>query len=352
MMFRIPLIFLLILLLPGLTAEAAADPTHIDVYYIDRAAGPTVAPTPENILNLLYQGRAGSALELADSLVNTNPGDPLACLIKARILRAMMSKVDDNKSLIRKDAEPIHDILDRALDLCESGAGLENDPKQLLYRGWAWMFKAQLHALGASYWSAGRAAARGNKYLKRYLKQHPDDPDTQGILGMFLYFADTLPTTIKIAKTLLLIPGGDRQKGLAYMQYAAGHKSLLQTDHRMAQTYIFLIVEGRFEEGIRKYTDLLDQYPDYLRLIELQGILSTFNPVHYRYLRDLEASTVAAHSRRRPGDIDEDTLLHLRYHRAYADKFFNPASSAPLPMRREKAAEGWMRLPGLSGIIR
>jgi tetratricopeptide (TPR) repeat protein len=325
-MFRIPSMFLMLLLLLDLVTAATAAPSRIDVYYLDQTTALPVPATPENVLELLYQSKAGSALALADSLVKTHPGDPLTYLIKARVLRETLPEVDDDRGLIRSDAEPIHDLLDRALDLCKSDRGVSGgDTKRLFYQGWAWMFKAQLHALGGSYWSAGRAAARGNRDLKKYLAKHPEDPDTQGILGMFLYFADTLPTAAKIAKTLLLIPGGDRQKGLAYLQYAAGHKCILQTDHRITQASIFLIFEGRFEDGIQEYLDLQRQYPNYLRLIEQLGILSSFNPVNYRSLRDLEVSAVVSHARHRPEDIDENTLLRLRYHRAYAGKFFEPA---------------------------
>jgi tetratricopeptide (TPR) repeat protein len=316
----------MLLLLPDITTTAAPVPSRIDVYHLGQTAALPAPATPETVLNLLYQGKAGSALILADSLVHTHPGDPLAYLIKARVLREMLPEVDDDRELIRTDAEPIHGLLDRALDLCESGRdGLEDEDRRLFYQGWAWMFKAQLHALGASYWSAGRAAARGNSDLKNYLEKHPDDPDAQGVLGMFLYFADTLPTAAKIAKTLLLIPGGDKQKGLDYLQYAAGRESLLQTDHRITQAMIFLTFEGRFEDGLREYLDLLRRYPDYLRLIEQLSILLSFAPAHYKSISELEASTVASHSRHRPGDIDQNTLLRLRYHRAYAGKFFEPA---------------------------
>jgi len=203
------LIVCLITFIP-LSQGSSADLSLLTTLNAEALMSHQAPATPEGVFELLYQGRSQKALDLADDLLETEPHEPLLYLIKARVLREILSEQDDNKKLIRKGAVPIHEILDEAIELCKNGPkDPQEEAKFKFYLGWAWMFKAQLHALGGSYWSAGRAAAKGNKHLKKYLAENPDDPDARGILGTFLYFADTLPTVVKIIKSFFLIPAGE-----------------------------------------------------------------------------------------------------------------------------------------------
>jgi len=282
-----------------------------------------------DILGLLYLGKSGRALSLGRRYIEeADPGDPLPHLMMARALREILPEQDDDKELIRESAAPIHDHLDEAIKICERGLKRDkNESRLLFYKGWAWMFKAQLHALGGSYWSAGRCAAKGNGDLKEYISQHPDDPDAKGILGTFLYFADTLPSVVKIIKTLFLIPGGDREKGLEYLRYACSHEGFLQTDHQIVLGAIYTIFEGRFEEGVDMFTDLLDRYPNYLRLVEPIAIVSTLYPGRIQYLQDLERSVIAR-SLQDPDAADGEIIQRLRYHHSYSDMYFESPALA------------------------
>jgi tetratricopeptide (TPR) repeat protein len=282
-----------------------------------------------DILDLLYLGQSKQAISLAESYIEVNPNDPLPRLMMARTLRELLPEQDDNKELIKENAYPIHERLDEAIDLCERGLKLnDGDMRLRFYRGWAWMFKAQLHALGGSYWSAGRAAAKGNKDLEKYISNNPDDPDAKGILGTFLYFADTLPSVVKIIKTLFLIPGGDREKGLEYLRFACTRGGLLQTDHQIVLGAIYTIFEGRFEEGVNVFTSLLDRHPDYLRLVEPLAIVRTFYPGKIQYLQNIEQNAIARSRTSADAGIHAETIQRLRYHRSYANMFFESPSHA------------------------
>jgi tetratricopeptide (TPR) repeat protein len=295
----------------------------------DEPANPSPSIQAKDILDQLYLGKSNRAISLAERYIELYPNDPLPCLMMARALRELLPEQDDNKELIKENASPIHDQLDKAIDLCERGLKTDDANMRLrFYRGWAWMFKAQLHALGGSYWSAGRAAAKGNKDLEKYISNHPDDPDAKGILGTFLYFADTLPSFIKIIKTLFLIPGGDREKGLDYLHYACSREGLLQTDHQIVLGAIYTIFEGRFEEGVNVFTNLLNRYPDYLRLVEPLAIVRTFYPGKIQYLQSIERNAIARSRQGADAGIHDETIQRLRYHRSYANMFFESPSLA------------------------
>jgi tetratricopeptide (TPR) repeat protein len=295
----------------------------------DEPAYPPQSIRAGDILDLLYLGQSKRAMSLAESYIEADPNDPLPHLMMARALRELLPEQDDNKELIRDNASPIHDRLDEAIDLCERGMKANDTNMRLrFYRGWAWMFKAQLHALGGSYWSAGRAAAKGNKDLEKYISKYPDDSDAKGILGTFLYFADTLPSVVKIIKTLFLIPGGDREKGLEYLRFACSHEGLLQNDHQIVLGAIYTIFEGRFEEGVNVFTTLLDRHPKYLRLVEPLAIVRTFYPGKIQYLQNIERSAIERSLQSADTGIHTETIQRLRYHRSYANMFFESPSLA------------------------
>ncbi len=313
----------------ALPATAAADASLLSGLPASELLKRTEGTEMKEVLALLYRGRPDSALALAERHIAAEPEEPLPYLIKARVLRETLPEQDDNKELVRRAAAPVHKTLEQAIEICEKRLDREEGNIELrFYRGWAWMFRAQLHALGGSYWSAGRAAARGNKDLKKYLSEHPDDPDAKGIMGTFLYFADTLPAVIKFIKTLFLIPGGDRERGLEYLEYACNHEGLLTTDHRIILAAIHTMFEGRFEEGVDAFTSLLERYPRYLRLVEPVSVAGLFFPGRARELRELEATVISRYANDHEDEASRATIQRLSYHRSYANMFFDTPSLA------------------------
>lgn len=281
------------------------------------------------ILEWLYQGQPDSALTRARAFVADNPGEPLPLLITARVMRETLSDQDDEKKLIEEDARPIIAILEQAIEICDKQLDSDGgDGRALFYRGWAWMFKAQLDALSANYWSAGRCSKKGKNDLDKYLKLHPGDPDASGMLGTFLYFADTLPTVIKIIKTIFLIPGGDKERGIDLLRYASSQDAMLSIDHEIILSAVFTIFEGRFEEGVHSFSSLLLRYPAYLRLVEPLGVLTTLEPREIREFQALQANALERHLEHNPGAVDWPTIHRISYHRSYSAMLYNPPTQA------------------------
>jgi tetratricopeptide (TPR) repeat protein len=314
----------LAVLVLGTILSTAAQAAPSALLQLDRNSPRNVLSAAAGVLQQLYRGNSSEALAAADGLVKAYPKHPLSYLVRARVKREGLSDQDDDKKLVRKSAAPIYADIERAIGLSsEMIDSSEGAPRSYFYRGWAWMFKAQIDALSGSYWGAGRAAKKGKKDLERYLRLQPDDSDAKGIMGTFLYFADTLPTVIKFIKSLFLIPGGDREKGLEYLEYASTHGGLLTTDHKIILSAIYTIFEGRFEEGVKSFIELLDRYPSYLRLAEPLGLVAAFSPGNIRSFQKLE-DRIIAHHMSKPGDqVDVLTLTRLRYHRSYSYILFN-----------------------------
>ncbi len=278
------------------------------------------------ILEILYSNRPDSALALTRFYQKENPKDPYPILLEAKLLRDRLNDEDNNKELIRQATPPIHAALDRAIAL--SDGALQRDVKdyrQYYYRGYGWFMKAQLHALTKSYWNAARAASHGKGDLERYLDKYPDDPDAQGALGAYLYFADALPGFIKIIAKLFLIPEGDRERGLAMMEFAATHKGAFSTDWRFVLAALNLVFEGNFEKGSDGLLRLLEEYPYYTRLAEAVAVVETLYPARTREFFAVVETSIDDHLSVGEQHADWQLIKRIQLVQAFTESYFgNP----------------------------
>lgn len=275
------------------------------------------------MMDLICLGRPDSVLTLLDTEEGGRSPDALAELLIARALRDQLSDEDDDKGRIERDAQPILEHLERAIALCDKS--LEHaspDPRYYYYRGRAYLGKAQIHTLTRSYWGAGRSASHAKHDLEKFLETEPNHPDAQGDLGAFLYFADTLPGIVKFLGKLLFIPGGNRERGLQMLEYAATHDGAFSSDYQVALAAIYLIFEGRFEEGAVAMEQMIERYPDYSRLVEPYGVLAPLYPTRLRQFQRLEDSVIARHLGRGSDLVDWSLVKRIQLHRSYNNMFF------------------------------
>jgi len=288
---------------------------------------------PYSITRLICEGLPDSALSILEGERHSGVKDPMVHLLRARTLRDKLSDEDEDKSLIKRDCEAILAELDRAIAICDEALDKsDSDPLYRYYRGRAYLGKAQINTLTRSYWGAGRSASKGKGDLEKYLKIVPDNPDAQGDLGAFLYFADTLPGVIKLVSKLLFIPGGDREEGLRLLYHASTQPGVFQIDYQIAVAAIDLLFEGRLEQGVDAMLALADRYPYYTRLIEPFGVLAPLYPRRLREFQRIEDKTVERRLARGDESIDWNLIKRLHLHRAYANMFFGSPKTAVLEL--------------------
>lgn len=292
----------------------------------DQATPPPTPPSrvdAGSMMKLICLGRPDSVLTLLEADEGQQSGDPMAQLLIARALRDRLSDEDDDKDRIKRDADPILEHLDRAITLCDKEIEHPStNPVYYYYRGRAWLGKAQVYTLTRSYWGAGRAASHAKHDLEKFLESEPNHPDAQGDLGAFLYFADTLPGVVKFLSKLLFIPGGDRERGLRMLTFAATHNGAFTTDYQIALAAIYLVFEGRFEEGTVAMEELIDRYPYYARLVEPYGVLAPLYPTRIREFQRLEDRVIAHHLSRGSNLVDWSLVKRIQLHRSYVNMFF------------------------------
>jgi len=313
----------------ALILATATAPANLPAQDDSPSLKPAESVDARMIMRLIGEGLPDSAFTILDAEEAKNPNDPLVLLLKVRSLREMVSDEDDDRALIAADMEPMHGLLDRAIALCsEAMDHSASDPVYSYYRGRAHLGKAQLHTLTRSYWSAGRAASKAKSDLERFLKSYPDDPDAQGDLGAFLYFADTLPGAMQFLGRLLFIPGGDREKGLSMLNYAAASDGVFKRDYEVTLAAIYVIFEGRMEEGADAWVSLIDRYPYYFRLVEPLGIISPLYPNRMQEFKEIEDDAIARHFSRGMASVNWRLLKSIQYHRTYTNMYFQSPNKA------------------------
>ena len=284
---------------------------------------------PYLITGLIYSGRADSALAILNSGEYAGSPDPMVYLLRARSLRDQLADEDDNKKLVVMDAAAMASQLDTAITLCDEALEHDaTDPAYLYYRGRARLGMAQVNVLTRSYWSAGRNAGKAKSDLEEYLKHFPGSGDAHGDLGAFLYFADTLPGVIKFVSRLLFFPTGDRDRGLEMLNFAASTPCVFRVDYQIAVAAIDLLFEGDLERGVTAMRALVEERPQYTRLVEPFGVLAPLDPLQIRECQQLEDFVLATRLGMLGAWVDWSLVKRIRLHRAYADMYFRSPSEA------------------------
>ena len=135
-------------------------------------------------------------------------------------------------------------------------------------RAEAWFF------LGASYglrvqWRVLRterlAAARDGKRIKdaleRALALDPTLHDAYFGIGLYHYYADLGPSILKVVRWLLLLPDGDRGRGLREMLQAREQGDLLRGEADYQLHLIYLWYEQKADEALKLLGELRQRYP-------------------------------------------------------------------------------------------
>jgi tetratricopeptide (TPR) repeat protein len=276
------------------------------------------------VLEFVFRGRPNRALAILDSLETRSGQGPLFLLMRARCHQEFVPMDDANKNSAREISRASLDDLDRCITVCTRRIDTESaDTKLYFYRGWAWMAKAHVRSMTRDLYTAGKEAKKGKKDLERYLEIHPGDPTATGMLGAFLYFADTIPGAFKLISRILLLPTGDRDKGLEYLETAERSHGLLETDWKLILYNVYFYFEGRFEESLAGLQKMSELYPEYARTAIPLAVSRPFAPRLAMRNDELVEATIDRIYRAPNREVDWNALYLVQLFRAYGDRYCN-----------------------------
>ena len=183
-------------------------------------------------------------------------------------------------------------------------------------RAEAWFYLAasyaplvQWHVLRGERLAAAREGNQIRVALERALQLDPTLNDAYFGIGLYHYYAAVAPAAVKFLRWLLLLPGGDRVKGLQEMLQAREHGEVLrgEADYQLHLIYLWDEQKGR------QALDLLDGLDD--RYSSNPLFVQRIAEVQSEYFHDHPASAAAWQTlldRARGGRVRGAALAEVR----------------------------------------
>ncbi len=257
--------------------------------------------------------------EAAASIARACPPAPReACLDLAGVLTWWRIQIDpDDRSL----DDRLQDETRAAIEAAR--AWTERQPD----RAEAWFYLAGGYAplvewrvLRGQRVGAARDGNRIRRALERALALDPSLNDAYFGIGLYHYYAAVAPVAAKILRWFLLLPGGDRARGLEEIERARERGLLLSGEAEYQLQRIDLWYEHRTDDALALLEDLDARYPT--------------NPVFLQ--RIAEAYSSYAHDHARSADAWQRLLDRARADRVTrADRV---VARAEIALAKERAA--------------
>lgn len=230
---------------PGLARPAAAQ------------QGLTAAPVVARLYDLVLDASFDRAR--ADLPQACGPAPPEACRVLEAAALWWRIELDPNSRAL--DA----DFLDRVNGaIAAADAWTDREPRRAeawFYLGAAYGVRVQWRVLRGGKLSAARDGKRIKDSLERALALDPSMDDAYFGIGLYHYYADVAPAAARLIRWLLLLPGGDRVKGLDEMQRARDRGALLRGEADYQLHFVYLWYERQPDKALSLLAGLRARYP-------------------------------------------------------------------------------------------
>ena len=163
--------------------------------------------------DLLFDGQKAAAAKHFEALLQSTPDDLAA---RSGWLTVQNERLRGDATL----APAFEKALDSLIELASARYSRSRQDSEAL------LYLAEGHFLRAEYkfdhdkglFGAARDESKAKGYIDAYLKQHPEDNDTYFVLGLYNYYVDIAPSFIKVLRTFLFLPPGNRVEGLKQLE--------------------------------------------------------------------------------------------------------------------------------------
>jgi tetratricopeptide repeat protein len=238
------------------------------------AGNPLIAPAPfQATLDQLRNGQFRRAREASQTLEKAFPSHPLAPLLSAEAnwnlifcqtghinSREIWNEAEQKTSSF--DAE-LFAAVERAIRTSQAmRRQRETVALGFFYEGLAHGVLARLYTLRGQGLKAASEGKQMRASLLNALSNDPTlEPDADAGLGIYNYYADVLSPIVKLFRFILLIPGGDRERGLAQLLKASQSATVLLTESKYELAKILAVRENRPADALALFRVLVDKYP-------------------------------------------------------------------------------------------
>jgi tetratricopeptide (TPR) repeat protein len=129
------------------------------------------------------------------------------------------------------------------------------------YLGGAYGARIQWRALRGERLAAARDGKRTKDALERAVALDPAMDDAYFGIGLYHYYADIAPTALKVLRWLLLMPGGDRARGLEQIERARRGALLVGSEAEYQLHLLYLWYEKQPQQALQLLEGLAKRHP-------------------------------------------------------------------------------------------
>ncbi|MEO7133496.1 MAG: hypothetical protein ABI024_04675 [Vicinamibacterales bacterium] len=129
------------------------------------------------------------------------------------------------------------------------------------YLGAAYGARAQFRVYRVERVAAARDGKRIKEALEHALALDPSMHDAEFGIGMYRYYAGVAPAAFKFLRFLLLLPGGDREGGLAQLERSARLGLLVRGEAQFQIQVLYLWYEHKSNAALAIVRELQSRYP-------------------------------------------------------------------------------------------
>ncbi len=270
-----------------ITARLGVRGSALAVLILALAAPCEARLTGEAQLSAVYESILGARLDRADEQLQhaCPPAPPAACQILGVVARWWRIQINPDN---RADDRLFNERAAAAIEAAEQWTKREpQNAESWFYLAGAYAPLVQWQILRGERVSAARNGNRIRVALERTLQIDSTLADAHFGIGLYYYYADVAPAGAKLVRWLLMLPGGDRTKGLNEMSRARDGGALLRGEADYQLHLIYIWYEHRPQDAIALLRSLDQRYAE--NPLFLQRLAETYDT----YLHDERASADA-----------------------------------------------------------
>ncbi len=179
-----------------------------------------------------------------------------------------LAMIDWWKILMTIDDESNDDMfikkMDDVIELCDSLLDVnENDVSALFFKGGALGFQGRLRANRSSWIKAANDGRRALPIVQRAYKIAPDNYDILLGIGIYNYYASTIPEKYPIVKPVMVFfPTGDKKKGIEQLTIASEKAKFASLEAKYFLLQLSYNYEHQYEKAYDLSSSLLKQFPN------------------------------------------------------------------------------------------
>ena len=187
------------------------------------------------------------------------PAPPEACLVLDAV--SVWWQIQLDPASVARDAQ-FRSKVDTAVAATDTWTRREPQRAEAwFYLGGAYGARAQWKVLRGERLGAARDGKRIKESLERALALDPRLQEAYFGIGLYHYYADVAPAAAKMLRWLLLLPGGDKTKGMQEMLRARENGALLRDEADYQLQVIYLWYEKQPQRALDLLMQLRDRHP-------------------------------------------------------------------------------------------